>query len=65
MITYNMIESKSKSISPAALAASLGAGNAHELLDVRTLPEYDSAHVPGARLIPLGQLKAEAFLAKH
>jgi rhodanese-related sulfurtransferase len=60
-----MIEIKSRSISPAALAASLGAGNIHELLDVRTPPEYDSAHVPGARLIPLGQLKVEALLAEH
>lgn len=65
MITYIMIEIKSKSISPAALAASLGAGNTHELLDVRTPPEYDSAHVPGARLIPLGQLRVEAFLGEH
>src|SRR5208337_513102 len=55
-----MIEINSKSISPAALAASLRSGDAHELLDVRTLPEYSSAHVPGARLISLGELKAEA-----
>jgi rhodanese-related sulfurtransferase len=60
-----MIEIKSKSISPAALAASLGAGNTHQLLDVRTPPEYDSAHVPGAKSIPLGQLRVESFLAEH
>ena len=65
MITYNMIEIKSKSISPAALAACLGACNAHELLDVRTPPEYASAHVPGARLTPLNELKVEALLAEH
>ena len=61
----NMIEVKSKSISPAALSAFLGAGNTHELLDVRTPPEYASAHVPGAKLIPLNELKVEAFLAQH
>ncbi len=60
-----MIEVKSKSISPAALAAFLGSGNSHELLDVRTPPEYSSAHVPGARLIPLDQLRVDAFLARH
>jgi rhodanese-related sulfurtransferase len=60
-----MIEIKSRTISPAALAASLDAGNIHELLDVRTPPEYASAHVPGARSIPLDQLRVEAFLAEH
>lgn len=43
-----MIEIKSYSISPTALAAILGTGDAHELLDVRTSSEYASAHVPGA-----------------
>ena len=43
----------------------LGAGDAHELLDVRTPSEYASAHVPGARLIPLNELKVETFLAQH
>src|SRR5208283_1807977 len=60
-----MLEIKSKSISPAALAEFLGAGNIHELLDVRTPPEYGSAHVPGARLIPLDQLRVETVLAEH
>jgi rhodanese-related sulfurtransferase len=60
-----MIEIKSKTVSPAALSAILGAGNNHELLDVRTPPEYVGAHVPGARLMPLNQLKVEAFLAQH
>ena len=60
-----MIESKSKTISPAALSAIRGTGNNHELLDVRTPPEYVSAHVPGAKMIPLNELKVEAFLAQH
>ena len=29
------------------------------------LPEYSVADVPGARLIPLGEPKAEAFPAQH
>jgi rhodanese-related sulfurtransferase len=61
----NMNEIKSKTISPAALSATLGTSNMHELLDVRTSPEYAGAHVPGAKLIPLNELKVEAFLAKH
>jgi len=60
-----MIETKSRTTSATALAASLGAGNTHELLDVRTPSEYASAHVPGARLIPLSDLNVEAFLAQH
>lgn len=60
-----MIAIKSRSISPAALAAILCARDTHQLLDVRTPPEYVNAHVPGARLIPLDQLKVEAFLAEH
>jgi hypothetical protein len=60
-----MIEIKSKTVSPAALSAILGAGNSHELPDVRTPPEYVSAHVPGARLIPLDELRVEAFLLRR
>jgi len=61
----NMNEIKSKTISPAALSAIVGTGDMHELLDVRTSPEYAGEHVPGAKLIPLNELKVEAFLAKH
>ncbi len=60
-----MNQVKIKSISPVALAASLGAGNPHELLDVRTPPEYAITHVPGARSIPLNDLHRETFLAMH
>jgi rhodanese-related sulfurtransferase len=60
-----MTEIKSKSISPADLSASLDAGNRHQLLDVRMRPEYASAHVPGATLIPLNELKTETLLAQH
>jgi len=61
----NMTEIKSRTISPAALSALLGAGSTHELLDVRTPPEYASVHVPGAKLIPLDELNIETFLTRH
>jgi rhodanese-related sulfurtransferase len=61
----NMISVKSKSISPAALAAFLCADCSAKLLDVRTPPEYASAHVPGAKLIPLNELKIDTYLAQH
>ena len=56
---------KSRTVTPAALAAIIGAGEAHELLDVRTPSEYASVHVPGARLAPLDRLKVEGVLAGH
>ena len=43
----------------------MATGETHELLDVRTPSEYVSAHVPGAKLIPLNGLKAEALLPQH
>ena len=60
-----MIEIKSSTVSPAELSAILESGQMYELLDVRTRPEYASAHVPGARLMPLSELDAEAVLAQH
>lgn len=60
-----MTQIKEEIISPAALAAFLDTGKPHELLDVRTHPEYVRAHVPGATLIPLNELKVESFLADH
>jgi len=56
---------KNNPISPAELSAVLGTDTTHELLDVRTRPEYAGAHVPGARLIPLNELQVESFLAQH
>lgn len=54
-----------KTISPSSLSEFLSSGGPHELLDVRMPPEYFSAHVPGATLIPLNELKAEAVVAGH
>ena len=41
------------------------AGAAAELLDVRTPPEHAAAHVPGAKLVPLDELDAGAFLRQR
>jgi len=60
-----MTSGNSNTISPAALAALLEGDGRLELLDVRTPPEYASAHVPGAKLVPLNSLDASAWLAHH
>jgi len=60
-----MQEAFLKTIAPGELHARVLAGDPFELLDVRTPPEYSRAHVPGARLIPLNTLEAEAFLKQH
>ncbi|HEY1581163.1 MAG TPA: rhodanese-like domain-containing protein [Terracidiphilus sp.] len=54
-----------KTVSPGVLSATLLKGHAHQLLDVRTSPEYAAAHVPGAKLTPLTELKVEAILKGH
>ncbi len=60
-----MIEIKCKTITPAALFELSSVRDVHELLDVRTTPEYASAHIPGARLIPLNELNVEMYLRRH
>ena len=61
----NVNQIKSKTISPAALSAIVDTSDMHELLDVRTPPEHASAHVPGAKLIPLNELNVETVLEQH
>jgi len=39
-------------VTPEALLASLGAGTAPVIVDVRTRREYDAGHVPGAIHVP-------------
>jgi adenylyltransferase/sulfurtransferase len=51
-------ESALPEVGPRALAARLGAGEELLLLDVREPFEAEIARIPGARLIPLGQLEA-------
>jgi rhodanese-related sulfurtransferase len=60
-----MNEISTRSITPAQLCILLSAGKPLELLDVRTPPEFNNAHVPGARLIPLDDLNVEAYLQHH
>jgi rhodanese-related sulfurtransferase len=60
-----MNETQAKSIHPTQLCLLIAAGNAPELLDVRTPPEFINAHVPGARLITLDELNFDAYLKQH
>ena len=45
-------------ISAPALAAKLGRGEDFDLIDVREPHEWDIARIPGAKLIPLGELES-------
>jgi rhodanese-related sulfurtransferase len=54
-----------KSVSPVELNKTIASDGLVELLDVRTPGEFESAHVPGARLIPLDELDAGAFLKQR
>ncbi len=56
-----MVQTKN-SITPCELRRRLSDGAEAELLDVRTHGEFSTAHVPGARLIPLDELDCAAFL---
>jgi adenylyltransferase/sulfurtransferase len=47
-------------ITPEELAARIERGDDMQLVDVRESWEWDIARIPGARLIPLGNLEAEA-----
>ena len=51
------------SISIKELQSLLSAGQATNLIDVRTPAEFESIHVPGARLLPLATLDCAAVLA--
>lgn len=46
-------------IDPVSLAARMQAGDDIQLVDVREAWEWQIARIPGARLIPLGQLSSE------
>jgi len=60
-----MEHSQARFISPAQLCILLAAGKSLELIDVRTPPEFTSAHVPGAKLIPLDDLNVDEYLQHH
>lgn len=55
----NTLQAKT-SIQPLELQRLLAAGDPAQLLDVRTPGEFAAAHVPGAKLIPLDDLKPDA-----
>ena len=55
---HPMTAANDAEISPAALAASVAAGDAPLILDVREPWEYQIAHIAGSQLIPLGELGA-------
>ena len=58
----NMNNSQVKSsIAPRELHRMLAEGAPAQLLDVRTPGEFAAAHVPGAKLIPLGDLDPASF----
>ena len=59
-MTVNTMQTET-SISPRELQRRLAAGQPAQLLDVRTPGEYDAAHVPAAKLIPLDELDAAVF----
>ncbi len=52
-----MPENHVQTISPLEAKAKMDAGAA--LLDVREYPEWLESHVPGATLVPLGELKSD------
>jgi len=47
-------------ITPEALYQRMAAGEPVDVIDVRSPREYQAAHVPGARLLPLNTLTREA-----
>ena len=56
----NTLQAKT-SIQPLELQRLLSEGGPAQLVDVRTPGEFAAAHVPGAKLIPLGDLDPAAF----
>ena len=56
----NTLQAKT-SIQPLELQRLLAEGRPAQLVDVRTPVEFATAHVPGAKLIPLGDLDPAAF----
>ena len=54
-------------IAPAALHARLATGEDIQLIDVREEMEFDYCHLPGSRLVPLGEVprRAEAEIRRQ
>ena len=58
ILRHNLGEADAPVVAPAELRSRLDGDTAPFLLDVRTLLEYQSEHIEGARHIPLDQLDA-------
>lgn len=58
ILRHNLGEADAPVVAPAELCSRLDGDTAPFLLDVRTLLEYQSEHIEGARHIPLDQLEA-------
>src|SRR3954469_9941123 len=59
----NVMTPVEKRIGPAALSRALKNDQRAVLLDVRTPGEFAGAHIAGARLVPLADLRARELLA--
>ncbi|HTI72100.1 MAG TPA: rhodanese-like domain-containing protein [Candidatus Limnocylindria bacterium] len=59
----NLVQAET-SISPRELAGRMAQGGIVELIDVRTAPEFQAAHVACARLSPLDRLDPQSFAKK-
>ena len=55
-------ESHMKTIHPIGLSRLIATHQPFDLIDVRTKEEFDKAHIPGARSIPLPELRASKVL---
>jgi rhodanese-related sulfurtransferase len=49
-----------QNLAPTKLRSLLGQGERLQLLDVREYAEFAAGHIPGARLLPLGELQERA-----
>ena len=58
MVASNVLRGDEKTLLPSELAAFLAQPDA-ELIDIREQGEWDAGHIPGARHIPLGALRAD------
>jgi rhodanese-related sulfurtransferase len=60
MIKEQIMEPELTTVTPEKLRAAQMGKQHPALLDVRTVAEYRAGHIPGAELIPLGELVPDA-----
>ena len=58
MVASNVLRGDEKTLLPSQLAAFLAQPDT-ELIDIREQGEWDAGHIPGARHIPMGALRAD------